>query len=161
MGLRVGVSKTRRPPQLPVTNAKTHSGQPRLQYPSSFKGPTSTQRCEFLFFLFSPPCHCESLSPSPQIYFLLLFTTNHLLSIPNNTYVLLSNSSTLKPPLSHETKQNGVCLLLCIFLISQTFRCKAPGSFLHRHHPNHHRRRYPPNFSSSTVMKSIGGVCGD
>lgn len=155
-GLHMDVSKTRRSQsQMP----RRTLGSPASSNPSSFKGPSSTQSCEFLFFLFSPPCHCESLSLSSQIYFFLHFTTDHPLSIPNNTYVLLSNSFLLKPPLSHEIEQNGVCTCF-VFLISQTFAAKRQVLF-HRQYRNHHRRQHPPDFSSFVVMKSIGAVCGD
>lgn len=92
VGLRVGRIENS-PPQSQMPRRTL--GSPASSTPLPLKAHLPHKAASFLFFLFSPPCHCESLSPSPQIFF-LAFITDHLLSIPNNTYVLLSNSSSLK-----------------------------------------------------------------
>lgn len=132
------------PTALPVTNCQDalEAGLPLL-FP--LKTHLPHKAASFSSF-FSPLLVTVSYSLLPPK--VSLFTSpssaNRLLSIPNNTYVLLSNSSSLKPPLSrlHE-KQNGVCFFFRFFS-----RLLRRSRIFNHQHQNQHHNHYSLDLSS-------------
>lgn len=77
-----------------------------LTTPLPFKFPSSTRICEVLFFLFSPPCHCESFSPTPKLSSINIYWLSFVAYRTKATFFWVIHTNTLL--FLHPHIHNGV-----------------------------------------------------